>query len=236
MFTTRYGGVSTPPLEFSNLAVSVGGERRQTVTNLELLAATVGGGPVNFPEQVHGPEVLVVDEQRAGLSPLIIEGAPGVDALVTRLPAVPLGVRAADCMPVLLADPVNRVVGAAHAGRRGLAGGVLQNTVAAMVGQGAAPERIAAVVGPAVCGRCYEVPADLQAAVDAVVAGTASLTSHATPSLDLPKGAHSVLRAAGVGQVTVLGICTVEDERFYSYRRSRHTGRFAGVVMLAADD
>jgi hypothetical protein len=138
-------------------------------------------------------------------------------------------------MPVLLADPANRVVGAAHAGRRGLASGVLQNTVAAMVELGAEPNRISAVVGPAVCGRCYEVPAEMRAEVDTAVSGTAATTYRGTPSLNLPKGAISALRAAGVAEVRVIGICTVEDDRFYSYRRDGTAGRFAGVVMLAGD-
>jgi YfiH family protein len=243
LFTTRYGGVSAPPYEFTNLAIHLdglptadGGERRRTLTNLQLLAATVGAGPVHFPQQVHGSGVHVVGERPAVGDPVTLEGAHGVDALVTRLPRVPLGVRAADCMPVLLADPVSAVVGAAHAGRRGLVLGVLQNAVAAMAGLGAEPHRICAVIGPSVCGRCYEVPAELCAEVDAAVPGTATTTARGTPALDLQRGAMSVLDSAGVGRVGTVGICTMEDERFYSYRRSAQTGRFAGVVMLATDD
>jgi YfiH family protein len=236
VFTTRYGGVSAAPYAFANLAVHVGDSRRRTRTNLELLAATVGAGRVNFPQQVHGRGVLVVDETRAGNRRITVGGAPGVDALVTRLPRTPLGVRAGDCMPVLFADPASRVVGAAHAGRRGLVEGVLQSTIAGMVGLGAEPARITAVVGPSVCGRCYEVPAEMRAEVDAVVPGCGMTTERGTPSLDLAKGAVTILEALGVATIKALEICTVEDERFYSFRRSRETGRFAGVVMLDADD
>lgn len=235
LFTTRYGGVSAPPYQFSNLGMHVDDERRRTLANLDMLAATVGAGWVNFPQQVHGPDVLVVGEDRANRRRITLGGAYGVDALVTRLPRIPVGVRAADCMPVLLADPVSQVVGAAHAGRRGLAAGVLQNTVAAMATLGAEPARVAAVVGPAICGRCYEVPEQLQLEVAAAVPGTAATTRWNTPSLDLPNGAVAALQSAGVSQVEVLGICTFEDERFYSFRRSAETGRFAGVVMLDAD-
>jgi hypothetical protein len=235
LFTTRYGGVSAPPWEFSNLAIHVDDEPRRTLTNLEMLAATVGAGPVHFPQQVHGPDVLAVDEQHAGRPRITLGGAHGVDALVTRLPGIPLGVRAADCMPVLLADSRHRVVGAAHAGRRGLVCGVLQNTVAAMVQLGADPQHITAVVGPSVCPRCYEVPAEMRDEVAAVVRRTAARTSSGMPAIDLQRGAVGVLKAAGVPTVGVVRICTVEDERFYSYRRDRVTGRFAGVVMLEPD-
>jgi YfiH family protein len=235
-FTTRFGGASVPPYEFANLSLQSPDERARTLANLDLLAARLGGVRVNFPRQVHGPDVLVVDRRRAGRTRITRGGAPAVDGLVTRLPATPLGVRAADCMPVLMADPVHRVVGAAHAGRRGLVAGILQQTVAAMLGLGAEPDRIKAIVGPAVCGRCYEVPAEMRAQVEAQVPGTAATTAHGTPSVDLPRGAVSVLESVGVTQVEVLGICTVEDDRFYSYRRSRETGRFAGVVMLDGDD
>jgi hypothetical protein len=138
-------------------------------------------------------------------------------------------------MPVLLADASTGVVGAAHAGRRGLVAGVLQNTVAAMVGLGADPAAIHAVIGPSVCGRCYEVPAAMLAEVDAAVPGTAARTLNGTPSLDLGKGAVNILTSAGVNRIVLLGICTMEDERFYSFRRSQNTGRFAGVVMRSAD-
>jgi YfiH family protein len=164
------------------------------------------------------------------------EGVAGVDAVVTAVPGLPLGVLVADCMPVLLADPLHGVVAAAHAGRRGLVAGVLQNTISAMVGLGADPGSITAVVGPSVCGRCYEVPEDMRDEVDAAVPGTAARTSRGTASLDLAAGAVGRLEAVGVAQVEVLGICTIEDARFYSFRRSQDTGRFAGVVMLDADD
>jgi len=228
-FTTRAGGVSRPPWHELNLGSHVGDDPDAVAANRRLLAGCLGVPRVGFPEQIHGAEVAVVTAPRA-------EEFTGVDSLVTAEAGVGIGVLVADCMPVLLADPANRVVGVAHAGRRGLAAGVLQNTIAAMVGLGAESDRITAVVGPAVCGRCYEVPAEMRAAVDAAVPGTAATTDRGTPSLDLSKGAVSVIKATGVAEVRVVGICTVEDDRFYSYRRDGETGRFAGVVMLADDD
>lgn len=188
---------------------------------------------MGFPEQVHGPHAHVLDQPPDVGGSAASLGVAGVDALVTRLPGTPIAVLVADCMPVLLGDPVNRVVGAAHAGRRGLAQGVLQATVTAMQSLGAEPAVTTAVIGPAICGRCYEVPAQMQAEVDASIPGTASRTRQGTPALDLPAGARSVLVGLGIGTVHDVAVCTFEDDRFYSYRRDgRQTGRFAGVVML----
>jgi hypothetical protein len=137
---------------------------------------------VGFPEQVHGPHAHVLDQPPDVGGSAASLGVAGVDALVTRLPGTPIAVLVADCMPVLLGDPVNRVVGAAHAGRRGLAQGVLQATVTAMQSLGAEPAVTTAVIGPAICGRCYEVPAQMQAEVEASILGTASRTRQGTPT------------------------------------------------------
>jgi YfiH family protein len=158
------------------------------------------------------------------------------DALVTDQPGLGLGVLVADCVPVLLADPDARVVGVAHAGRQGLLDGVVGAALEALVAQGAHAERVRAVVGPAACGRCYEVPEQMRDEVAAVRPGTSSTTSWGTPALDLPAGVVAELRAAGVRTVVETGICTLEDERFYSHRLATRggttTGRFAGVVAL----
>jgi YfiH family protein len=141
-------------------------------------------------------------------------------------------VQVADCLPVLFADPEHQVVAAAHAGRRGLAGGVLQATVEAMRAAGAVPADTVALIGPGVCGACYEVPAEMRDEVDATVPGSAASTRDGRPSLDLPAGALGVLERLGLGQIRRSDSCTVEDARFYSHRRDGVTGRFAGVVML----
>jgi YfiH family protein len=229
-FTTRAGGVSPPPWDSLNLGAHVGDDVVRVRVNAERIVARLGVDGLNLPEQVHGVGVLVVEAAGPGLR---VHG--GADALVTRHQKVAIGVVVADCMPVLLADAAAGVVGAAHAGRRGLAAGVLQATLDAMTGLGAAPERIRAVIGPAICGRCYEVPAELRDEVDAAVPGTACETAAGTPGLDLPAGALRVLRDAGVA-VTSVGICTAEDPRFFSYRRDGVTGRFAGLVMLPAHE
>jgi YfiH family protein len=234
VFTTRLGGVSSPPWDQLNLALHVGDEPRHVLANRDLLGHYLGTSRVNLPQQVHGAEVLVLDSARPGRRRIVHGGARGADALVTRESRTPIGVLVADCLPILIADAGSGVVAAVHAGRRGLAAGVIQNTVAAMEELGARVDDSIAVIGPGVCAGCYEVPEQMRDAVAAVVPGTAATTSAGTPSLDLPAGAVYLLRDAGIGTVRPSGICTVEDPRFYSYRRDGVTGRFAGVIMRQA--
>ena len=236
-FSTRAGGVSAEPWRATNLGLGVDDDPRRVLANRDLLA-TWAGGPVHFARQTHGTNVLVVDAPRIvgghvdrqfgdrGASDRGEEG----DALVTDVPGVALGVLVADCVPVLFFDAVSGAAGVAHAGRRGLVGGVLERTVEALVVLGSRPENLRAVVGPAAGGCCYEVPEQLRAEVAAVVPGSASTTSWGTPSLDLPAGAVAVLRRRGLRHIQRVPACTIEDQRFYSYRRDRVTGRFAGVV------
>jgi YfiH family protein len=234
-FSTRAGGVSPEPWSTANLGLGVDDDPHRVLANRDLLAAWVGG-PVHFARQVHGTDVLVIDVGRAdsgpgdcgetAASPASDEG----DALVTNVPGVALGVLVADCVPVLFLDAVSGAAGVAHAGRRGLAGGVLARTVEALAALGARPGDLQAVVGPAAGGCCYEVSEQLRVEVAAIVAGSASTTTWGTPSLDLPAGAVAILRGLGVCRVQRLPACTIEDRRFYSYRRDRVTGRFAGVV------
>ncbi|HEX3898599.1 MAG TPA: peptidoglycan editing factor PgeF [Mycobacteriales bacterium] len=235
-FTTRGGGVSPPPWAELNLALHVTDRRSRVLTNRDRLGCEIGIGRVGFPQQVHGARVLVVDRKAAGRRQLTRRaGAAGVDALVTAAHEAPIGVLVADCMPVLIADPVAGVVAAAHAGRKGLVAGVLQATIEAMTTLGAEPGRMAAVVGPSICGRCYEVPEQMRDEVSAQLPASFAQTRAGTAALDLPAGATSVIRAEGVNDVRFVGLCTAEDERFYSYRRDGVTGRFAGVIMLEPD-
>jgi hypothetical protein len=228
VFTTRFGGVSAPPWHELNLAGHVGDDPAAVAANRDRLTGHLGAARLITVSQVHGADVHVLDR---------VDGAGGThpvtaDAMVTTTPGLALTIQVADCLPVLFADVRRRVVGAAHAGRTGLAAGVLQRTVGAMTALGAEVGDIAAVIGPGVCGRCYEVPAAMRDEVDAALPGAAGLTRQRTPALDLPAGALAMLAALGIGQVRRTDICTVEDDRFFSHRRDGVTGRFAGVVML----
>ena len=158
---------------------------------------------------------------------------PAVDALCTDVPGRPLGVLVADCAPVLIADPRARVIGAAHAGREGMAAGVVPALVRAMTGAGADPAQLRAVIGPAICGGCYEVPAQLRARIAAAVPEAGCVTRRGSPGIDVRAGVGAQLAAAGVLAVSRDPRCTAETPALYSYRRDGRTGRFAGLVWLA---
>ncbi|WP_307802621.1 peptidoglycan editing factor PgeF [Cellulomonas dongxiuzhuiae] len=227
-FTSRTGGASAAPWQGLNLGLHVGDDPDVVAANRQALERRVGV-PVVFATQVHGSDVLVVGD--AG-----DDGERG-DGLVTRSCDVALGVYVADCAPVLLADPVARVVAAAHAGRPGLVAGVLQTTLDAMVRAGADPGRVVAAVGPCIAGASYEVPAAMRDDVAAVVPEAASRTTSGTPAVDLAAGVRAVLLRCGVASVHVDGRDTYADPALYSHRRAVHdraaaTGRSAGVVRL----
>ena len=190
------------------------------------LAAELGAPGTDFVwmDQVHGTTVATV--RASGIR-------PATDVLVTDRPELVLAVLVADCVPVLAADPVAGVVGAAHAGRRGAAAGVLPALLDAMSGLGARPARIEVQLGPAICGRCYEVPEPMRAEVDAALPGSASTTTAGTPGLDLRAGLAAQALALGVVAVTVSPRCTFEDRNLFSHRRDAPTGRQAGLIWSA---
>ncbi|MFJ7236502.1 peptidoglycan editing factor PgeF [Streptomyces olivaceus] len=227
-FTDRWGGVSAVPYEELNLGGAVGDDPGAVAANRELAAKSLGVDParVVWMNQVHGADVAVAD------APWGDRPVPRADAVVTAERGLPLAVLTADCVPVLLADPVAGVVAAAHAGRPGLVAGVVPAAVRAMTGLGADPARIVARTGPAVCGRCYEVPEEMRADVSAVVPAAYAETSWGTPALDVSAGVHAQLERLGVRERTQSPVCTRESTDHFSYRRDRTTGRLAGYVWL----
>ncbi|MEN8653278.1 peptidoglycan editing factor PgeF [Streptomyces sp. 21So2-11] len=232
-FTDRWGGVSAVPYAELNLGGAVGDESAAVLANRDIAAKALGLDPslVVWMNQVHGREVAVVDgpwgADTAGTAHI-----PAVDAIVTARRGLALAVLTADCAPVLLADPVAGVVAAAHAGRPGLVAGVVPAAVEAMITLGAQPSRITARTGPAVCGRCYEVPAQLRAEVADAVPEAWSETSWGTPAVDVSAGVHAQLEALGVRDRQLSPVCTLESGDHFSYRRDRTTGRLAGYVWL----
>ncbi len=171
---------------------------------------------------MHGTDVVEV----TGPWP---DGPPHADALVTRERRLALGVLVADCTPVLLAAPAEGVVGVAHAGRKGMAEGVVAALVSAMRDLGA--RTLIGRVGPSVCPRCYEVPEALREEVAARVPVARSVTRVGTPSLDVAGGVLEQL-APECWDVEQLPGCTVERPDLFSYRRDGTTGRSAGLVWL----
>ncbi|WP_393084326.1 peptidoglycan editing factor PgeF [Streptomyces sp. LN704] len=227
-FTDRWGGVSAVPYEELNLGGAVGDDPDHVRTNRELAARSLGLDPalVVWMNQVHGPDVAVVD------APWGSSEIPSVDAIVTARRGLALAVLTADCTPVLLADPVAGIAAAAHAGRPGMVAGVVPAAVRAMVELGAEPARIVARTGPAVCGRCYEVPDEMRADVAAVEPAAYAETSWGTPAVDVTAGVHAQLERLGVRDRQQSPACTLESKDHFSYRRDRTTGRLAGYVWL----
>ncbi|MGX2997777.1 peptidoglycan editing factor PgeF [Streptomyces sp. JNUCC 64] len=227
-FTDRWGGVSAAPYERMNLGGAVGDDPAAVRANRRIAAEHLGFDPVSvvWMNQVHGSEVAVVH------TPWGDAPAPRVDAVVTARRGLPLAVLTADCVPVLLADPVAGVAAAAHAGRPGLVAGVVPAAVAAMVELGAEPSRILARTGPSVCGGCYEVPEEMRAEVAAVEPAAHAETTWGTPAVDVCAGVHAQLARLGVNDRERSDVCTRESPDHFSYRRDRATGRLAGYVWL----
>jgi len=206
---------------FTDVSLSLGDAAEPAVRDeaLRLVADETGASPV-LMHQVHGADVEPVEA--AGV-------APTCDALVTSRSGVALLARAADCVPVLLADPATGWIAAVHSGRPGLAAGVVPAAIATLREHGAEPS--VAWIGPHVCGACYEVPADLQDEVAAVVPESRSTTSWGTPALDLGAGVRAQLASAGIADVRSVDACTREDSSWPSHRRDGTAStRFAGVI------
>ncbi|NUU30812.1 polyphenol oxidase family protein [Arthrobacter sp. C9C5] len=221
-----------------NLALHVGDDPATVRRRRELVeqAAGLGSRRFRFMNQVHGNEVALISSggpALASASGLASADAPTADAMVST--GEPLAVMVADCVPIVLVaegGPAEPVLGVVHAGRPGLAAGVVPAAVARMRALGATD--ISAWIGPSICGNCYEVPEDMRADVAAVVPAAWCTTAQGTPGLDLPAGVRSQLEAEGVA-VEYLGGCTREDEDLYSYRRNSRTGRFAGLVWTGPE-
>jgi YfiH family protein len=227
-FTDRWGGVSAVPHDSLNLGGAVGDDPAAVRANRVLAAEALGRDPVRvvWMNQVHGRDVAVVD------APWGEDPVSAVDALVTTRPDVTLAVLTADCVPVLLADPRAGVAAAAHAGRPGLVAAVVPAAVEEMAAQGADPGRIIALLGPSVCGKCYEVPAALRDEVAAVVPEAYAETSWGTPAVDVSAGVRAQLARCGVRVMESPAVCTRESADHFSYRRERTTGRLGGYVWL----
>jgi YfiH family protein len=229
VFTDRHGGVSGGPYRAMNLGDHVGDDPADVAANRERVARELGvaGDRLVWMNQVHGTGVAVVDGPRGG-------AVPATDALVTATPGLVLCVLVADCVPVLLTDPVAGVVAAVHAGREGVRQGVLPATLSAMASLGAKARNVTALLGPAICGACYEVPAAMQRDVARVAPAAAVRTRSGTPGLDLRAGLAEGLHRAGVTQVVHDPRCTAEDRHLFSHRRDGMTGRQAGLVWLGS--
>ncbi|OBB97068.1 laccase [Mycobacterium sp. 852002-30065_SCH5024008] len=226
MTTSRAGGVSGPPFDTFNLGDHVGDDPAAVTANRDRLAAAIGLGShrVVWMNQVHGDRVEVVDGPRSAVD--------GTDALVTSTPRLALAVVTADCVPVLLGDARAGVAAGVHAGRVGAQLGVVARTVEAMLGLGAHVEDISVLLGPAVSGRNYEVPAAMADEVEAALPGSRTTTAVGTPGLDLRAGIACQLKQLGVTAIDIDPRCTVADPTLFSHRRDAPTGRLASLVWM----
>ncbi len=222
-FTGRSASEGRAPYAGLNLGGHVGDDPAVVEANRTALAREVGvpREQLLFMNQVHGTDVVEVSGPWSG-------EPPEADGIVTRAAGLALAVLVADCVPLLLHDAEAGVVGAVHAGRPGMLAGIVPRAVAAMRDLGAS--RVRATVGPSVCGRCYEVPADMARAAAGVTPAAAARSWRGTPAVDVAGGVVEQLADAGVEVEWVAG-CTREDADLYSYRRDGTTGRFAGVVV-----
>jgi YfiH family protein len=221
-FFTREGGVSGGIYASLNGGLGSGDDPADVAENRRRMADALGVAADHFltAYQVHSPDVAVATD------PWTADTRPKVDAIVTRTPGIAIGVTAADCGPILFADPRARVIGAAHAGWRGAFTGVLEATLAAMDRLGADRGRIIAAIGPLIRQRSYEVGEEFvhrfgrDDPENARFFAAAERAGHAM--FDLAGYIRMRLERAGVLQIDDGDICTYEDERFFSYRRSVH--------------
>ena len=229
-FTTRDDdGAVTPMVNSGQPTSALAGKTGTPVDSRARLRALLPGDPVLLA-QVHGRDVVTVDR---GNHQRMLATPPAADAATTRAHGVPLVVRTADCLPVLLSDRAGQVIGVAHAGWRGLASGVLEAAVAAM---GVLPGQLVAWIGPAIGPSAFEVGADVYHANCDADAGAASLFAPLRAGkwmADLPGLARRRLAAVGVVDVSGGQWCTFTDAaRFFSWRRDGTPGRMCLMAWI----
>jgi YfiH family protein len=216
-FTNRTGGASSGAFASLNVGTHVSDDLATVLANRALLAEEIG--PIQYMAQVHGNRVAIIEE--------VTDEDPTADAIVTGIPGVSLAVQVADCIPLLLHS--DQSVAAVHVGRKGLVNGVALSAIEVMREMGSS--HITAIMGPSICGACYEVSQEIHDEVAALHPSARSVTQQGTPALDLPAALYGVLEGAGI-QIIDEFRCTVENVDLYSYRRDGVTGRQAGIISL----
>jgi len=235
--TTRQGGLSKAPFNSLNLGLNAGDDAADVLQNRGILSLMLPAEPL-WLKQIHGITVSTPSSRSS-----IGNGPFEADASVTNIPNEVLAILTADCMPVLFASRSGDVIGAAHAGWRGLSGGVLENTINEMIAlsPGLKTSDINAWMGPAIGPSAFEVGEDVLQAF--APQGQGVLPKAFTPIIgspgkylaDLYLLARDRLQALGIEQIDGGEFCTVNDpERFFSYRRDKVTGRFASLIWISA--
>lgn len=239
-FTTRHEGVSRPPYNSLNLGLNTNDSPHNVHGNRSLLVRAFGAKSDQLltVTQTHGTDILIVDSPNADVAHFLkIE----CDGIITNQRGIMIGIGVADCAPVLLVDPVKRIVAALHAGWKGTAYGIARKGVAAMIGNfGSKQSDIVAAIGPAIGPCCYEVDEPVRSAFAASEAEVWRQTSRETASgtwkLDVPSAVKLQLIDSGLlpGNVETSQYCVCcTQELFFSYRRDKgETGRHLGFIML----
>lgn len=239
-FFTREGGVSQSIYASLNAGIGSQDDPAHVAENRRRMADLMGVAPGNFLSlyQFHSPDVVIADRAWD------VSSRPRADAVVTRTPGLAIGVTAADCGPILFADPQTRVIGAAHAGWKGALRGVLEKTIDAMEALGGRRGDIAAAIGPLIRQQSYEVGAEFVSRFTEADPDNARFfvrserDGHAM--FDLGGFIRMRLERAGVLTIDDTGIDTYSNERFFSYRRSVHRkepdfGRHVHAIVLDAE-
>ncbi|MFT6659859.1 peptidoglycan editing factor PgeF [Maritalea sp.] len=236
-FFGRQSGNSQAPFDSLNVSFAVGDDRQTVNSNLDAIATHVGISPQNLclVRQTHSTDVICVTSS----SPR--DNRIAADGMVTATKGLALGIQTADCGPVLFADPKNQIIGGCHAGWKGAVGGVVGNTIEAMVKLGAERQHIVAALGPAIRVENYEVGAQFKTDVLAKFPHTAryfKLPGGArAPHFDLPQCIMDQLESASIAEVSDLGVCTYQNsDDFFSHRKATHlkekTGRQLSVIAI----
>lgn len=236
--TTRQGGVSKSPFDTLNLGLNAGDDPVAVLQNRSIVRSGLPAEPV-WLKQIHGVNVSTPTSRGAS-----VNGSIEADASVTNRPNEVLAILTADCMPVLFASSCGKVVGAAHAGWRGLSGGILENTVQAMLdlSPGLMPKDILVWMGPAIGATAFEVGGDVLKAFSTQTQTTLSeafkpiANSPEKYFADLFLLARERLRLLGIEHIDGGDFCTFNSpELFFSYRRDKETGRFASLIWISED-
>ena len=238
-FTTRHEGVSRPPYNSLNLGLNTQDQQANVEGNRSLLARAFGVNQEALvtPRQVHGSDILVINEPNEDFSHFLsVEG----DAVITDQPHVMIGVCVADCAPILLCDPDKKVIAVVHAGWKGTAAKLVAKTVAGMTSEfGSNPARLHAAIGPCIQKCCYEVDEPVKKAFQQGGISWESCAELKSPGkwqLDLAAANRELLQLAGVPadaiQISDQCVCC-HSEQFFSYRRDKEeSGRQMGFIML----
>lgn len=241
-FSTRIGGISLPPRNSLNLGFTVGDNPSDVLANRYNFAEAIGVNldSIVVPDQVHSCAVRRVCEAEAGLGAFDHSCAiADTDALITNVPQLTLALHFADCVGIFFVDPVNRSIGAAHAGWRGTLQGVAARTVEAMVSQfDTDPANLLVAIGPSICRHCFEVGEDVASQFSCAFPFDSAVLSQsglAKWRVDLKMANRVILLQAGVKDlnIAVADECTCCNvDEFFSYRRDGATGRMGGWISL----